>query len=118
MKKYTIKENRPELTKAEIEQGMDFSKIKSKVAAPAKIISLKRYALMGMAATVIVTLTIFWPEISGGEQTHFGKETVQLPGNSNPPDTFVVNTAKDTTLIYDSGTKINIPASAFVDEHR
>ncbi len=116
MKKYTLKENRPELTKAEIEQGMDFNKIKSKAAPGAKVVSLKRYVLMGMAATVLVSLTIFWPQISGTDQTHLTKEVAQLPTKSNPPDTFVVSTAKDTTLIYSSGTKINIPAGSFVDE--
>jgi hypothetical protein len=116
MKKYSIKENRPQLTKAEIEQGMDFNKVKIKANSGAKIISLKRYVLMGMAATVIVTLTIFWPQISPGDQTHLKNEIVQLPTNSNPPDTFVINNEADTTLIYTSGSKITIPANSFVYE--
>lgn len=116
MKKYDIRENRPELTKAEVEKGMDFDEVIKSVPS-AKVFSLKKYALMGMAAAAIITLTIFLPHITGPDSTDAGKEPVKLPTTSNPADTFVVNSERDTLLIYSTGSKITIPANAFVDEN-
>jgi hypothetical protein len=115
MDKYNIKENRPDLTKAEIEKGMDFDKVMKSVPS-AKVFSLKKYALVGMAAAAIITLTIFLPTITGPDSTDVSKELVKLPTTANPPDIFVVNTERDTVLIYSTGSKITIPANAFVDE--
>lgn len=114
MDKFNIKENRPELTKAEIEKGMDFDKVMKSVPS-AKIFPLKKYVLMGMAATALITLTIFWPSITGVDSTELKRETVKLPTTSNPADTFVVNSERDTVLIYSTGSKISIPANAFAD---
>jgi len=116
MKKYDIKENRPELSKAEIEQGMDFNKIKKGAAGSAKIFSLKKILLTGIAASTLITLAIFWPDITGSDSTHLKNAMAKLPTQDNPTDTFVVNNEKDTTLVYASGTKITIPANVFVDE--
>jgi len=116
MQKYNIKENRPELSKAEIEQGMDFSKISANATTGVKILSLKAVLLTGLAAAAVITLVIYWPQISGNGTGNMLTENVQLPTKANPTDTFVVNTVKDTTLVYSSGTKIIIPAHAFVDE--
>jgi len=116
MEKYNIKENRPELSKAEIEQGMDFAKISAKAFDGAKVFSLKALLLTGIAAAAIITAVIFWPKSEGHDENKTLAEKALLPTQANPPDTFMVNTLKDTTLVYSSGTKITIPASAFVDE--
>jgi|ERR1035437_1342804 hypothetical protein len=116
MKKYNIKENRPELTKAEIEQGMDFSKINPKTSGGAKMFSLKTIIITSIAASVIISLIIFWPNKPGIDKTQLLSDVTKLPTIANP-DTFVVNSDKDTTLIYESGTQIKIPAGAFVDEN-
>ncbi len=113
MKKYDIKENRPELSKAEIEQGMDFNKIQNSLPQ-AKMFSLKTLLVSGIAAAAIVTAVIFWPK--NGDPEISKNVLAALPTASNPPDTFVVNSSVDTTLVYTSGTKIKIPAGAFVDE--
>jgi hypothetical protein len=117
MKKYTIKNNRPELTKEEIERGMDFSKIRSG-ATGAKIFTLKTIILSGIAAAVAIAITIYWPEISGtgSESISVRNEIAKLPTTTNSPDTFLVNSEKDTTLVYTSGTQIKIPGGVFVDE--
>ncbi len=116
MEKYNIKSNRPELSKAEIEEGMDFSKIQAKAGPGARIFPLKKVLLSGMAAAVIIAVGYFVPKmIDSGKGEVLTDKTI-LPTTANVPDTFVVNTVKDTTLVYTSGTKIKIPAGSFVDE--
>lgn len=116
MKKYDIKQNRPELSKIEIEQGMDFGEIRARAAAGpgAHIFSLRTLLVAGIAAAAAVMLTIYWPSITG-QQTQTLAANVQLPNKVNIPDTFVISTHKDTTLVYNSGSRIKIAAGTFVD---
>lgn len=116
MEKFNIKENRPELTKAEIEQGMDFSKISAGAKGTAKIISLKGLLVTGIAATVIISGIVLWPKITGDDSGKDLAENIILPNKENSTDTFLVSSEKDTTLIYSTGTKIKIPAGSFVNE--
>lgn len=115
MKKFDIKENRPELSKAEIEKGMDFGKVLEGAAPAAKVFSLGRYLVTGIAAAVIVTVAIYWNDFAGSEPVNDAAAPL-LANSANPPDTFVVNVTADTMLVYESGSKITIPANAFVDE--
>lgn len=116
MEKYTIKENRPDLTKAEVEQGMDFDKIMHAATHRAKTFRLGRYLAVGIAAAVIATLAVYWPSLTGSDQEEAPRTVAMLPNEANVPDTFVVNTIKDTLLVHTSGTRIRIPANAFINE--
>lgn len=113
-KKYEIKNNRPELTKAEVEQGMDFNKI-AQAVPQARVFSLGKILVTGLAAAAVIAAVVFWPRLTGSDDRK-KNGIVQLPTKSNP-DTFVVSCNTDTTLIYNSGTTIRIPAHVFVDEH-
>lgn len=115
MKKYEIKENRPELTDDEIKQGMDFSKINN-VVPKTKAFSIKKVLVAGITVAAIITAAIFWSDITGKGSADKKITEAKLPSTDNITDTFVVNSEKDTMLVYSSGTRIKIPANAFVDE--
>jgi hypothetical protein len=115
MKKFDVKENRPRLSKEDVERGMDFEKILGAAAPQARTFSLGRYLAVGIAAAIVVTLAIYWPELTG-QSGETETSLALLPNTANPPDTFVVNTMQDTTLVYASGSRIRIPANAFVNK--
>ena len=114
MKKYNVKENRPELTDANVELGMDFNKIKAKASAGAKLFSAKNLAITSICITAIISLLMFINRNSNNDSSS-RNQLVQLPNNENIPDSFLVNSQRDTTLIHSSGSQIKIPAGAFVD---
>ena len=113
MKKYNIKINRPELVQSEIENGMDFSKLKSNSTTKSKWLSTKIVAGFVVVSIAILAVIWFGNKIGNSESA----EQAKLPTNINVADTFIVNAEKDTTLLYKSGSRIKIPANAFVDEN-
>ena len=115
MKKYNIKQNRTEITKAEIEQGMDFSKITSKALTNEKTLSVKKIIIS--CAAVVAMVSVVALLFNKTDRPIFSNQTQQLATKENVLDTFLVNTAKDTTLVYTSGSQIKIPANSFIDKN-
>ncbi|HKC68013.1 MAG TPA: hypothetical protein VKG26_07265 [Bacteroidia bacterium] len=113
MKKYNIKINRPELTKLEIEQGLDFNKVSS--SANAKNAGLAKIIGIGLGIIIAIIIGVIW--FNNKTNNNEATEQIKLPTNTNLQDSFIVNTKKDTILVYKTGSQIKIPANAFVGKN-
>jgi hypothetical protein len=121
MKKFDIKKDRKKLSDEEIQQQMNFDKFISGYT-PAKVWFAKGTKFYGLLSSTIAVLTV-----AGYMALHSQKKetATSLEPFINPPiasldkptETFFCNNLNDTTLIYSTGTLVNIPESAFVDEN-
>ncbi len=113
MKKYNINENRPELTQEQIEKGVDFSKVKDKATAKPGS-SFYKLIIAGIAGLVLIVSAVLF--FSKDETEQIGENTNRaLNSIDNMPTVFMIDVAKDTTLLYNTGSLIKIPANSFVD---
>jgi hypothetical protein len=117
MKKYKIFENRPELSQTEIEKGMDFSKIKSKAGISPKSSLAKMIVAggIGVAAVIITTAVLLMTKSREDEPLTQNELPAILTNNENPAKQFRIDNSKDTTIIFESGSIIKIPARCFTD---
>ena len=113
MKKYKIVDNRKELTDEEIEKRMDFSKVKSIMAANQRK-SLYQKSAAGLAGLALIISLMVYLNQKPSEQISDTADIV-LANNANQPSAFMIDTNKDTTLLYSTGSLITIPANSFVD---
>lgn len=113
MKKYNINENRPELTKEQMEKGKDFSKIESKASANAGS-SFSKGMIAGLVSIVLILSAVLFFSKDDKKQI-VENENAVLNSDANQPTVFMVDVAKDTTLLYNTGSLIKIPANSFVD---
>lgn len=122
MKKYNINENQPELNAEQVEKGMDFNKVKANAAKLGKWSFVKKTVIASGSAAALVTALLIY---SGSEKNPIenGKADLsnatsqdQLNTDANKPTDFVIDPTRDTSLIYATGSVLNIPASVFVNE--
>lgn len=119
--KYKINFNREKLSPEEMNKRMNFEEFINGAPAPAGMLSkitgtVKWAALAGVAGLVAVAAYLF-----AGD----GKEMTEQTSFINPPiegvnirySNFDIDVSHDTTLIYETGSTINIPAGAFIDKH-
>lgn len=120
MNKFNIKKGREKLTDQEMEQHMNFDKFVSGYT-PVKtgwIKGAKFYSILVSVSVVLIAAgyLVFKNMESGITTTE--KPFVDPPAKSMnvASDIFSCSTFGDTTLVYQTGTIIHVPASAFVDE--
>jgi hypothetical protein len=113
MKKYEIKTDRPIPTQEEVEKGMNMEKVKAKAGTFRK--AKTNNAIIGGSIILgLAFLGLFWIKNDSDQP---GKEEIALlPSNSNISISYIIEAEKDTSLVYKTGTIINIPAMAFLDE--
>jgi hypothetical protein len=114
MKKYNIAQNRPELSPEQINQGMDFNGVVQGAQASRKKMQTKLIATALVATMLIVVGTWFTTRGKDNKVETSGKDF--LLTNKEKPAVFALNSEIDTTLIFETGTQIHIPAHAFVDK--
>ena len=124
MDNYKINTNREKLSEQEIQQNMNFDKFMTGYAAKAGWLAkgAKFYSLLGGSAAIVAVVSYF---------VYQGVTAVSPAGNTSglpfiaPPiaktdaefTVFSPGGNKDTTFVYEDGSKIHVPASAFLDEN-
>ena len=115
MKKHNIIQNRPELTQEQIDKGMDFSKVTIS-AASVKSGAIKKIAITALGTVLIVaSALVFFNNQSIAPISK--KENEALKTKGNELKTFQIDASKDTTLLFETGSIINILANSLVDEN-
>lgn len=121
MSKYNIIKNRSKLSPDEISKNMNFDKFMSGYTAPGSnwLTKTTKWYLGATASTVVVLSAAYFAY----QQTH---KTPQVASEAfvKPPvpelnirrDSLGINTDRDTTLMLESGTSIDIPAHSFESE--
>lgn len=120
MKNFKINTNRQPLTDADINAGKDFSKVlESYNAIKAPFYKTAKFWFGASALAVVATVAVL---LFNGMD---GKHTPLYSSNFiNPPVAecdikktgFIIPANADTVLTYQSGSKIQVPANAFLDE--
>ena len=113
MDKYNVNENRPELTDEQIEKGMDFSKVMTKASANGGS-SFYKAIITGIGGLVLILSTVLFFSKDDAKQMAENTNST-LNSDANKPVLFTVDATKDTTLLYNTGSLIKIPANSFVD---
>lgn len=137
--KYDIHVNPPKISDEAIAKHQDFDALMAKFNAPASDAALGNsakntaktaakaapfkllYWLAPIAAAASVALFWYFSNPSAALPTGINEPVLALqaplPNIEKPYSTFVLEAAEnDTVLQYSSGSKINVPASAFVDK--
>jgi hypothetical protein len=122
MKNYKVNINRKPLTDEELASSGDFGKLLNtyKAMKPPLYKTVKFWAGSGAIAAVLTTAIVLLT---------FNKHDV-MDANATPPfinppvaeaniptDKFIINTASDTVVNYKTGSKLYVPANAFLDEN-
>ncbi len=117
MDKYKITTNREPLNKQDIDQHMNFDKFYSGLSAAKTswwLASTKLYLSISIAVIAIAVASYFY--ISKPSQNNSSLQAFivpPIPALSPDPDKFFINSERDTTINYTSGTSIYIPANIF-----
>lgn len=120
MKNFKINTNRQPLTDADINAGKDFSKVlESYNAIKAPFYKTAKFWFGASALAVVTTVAVLLFNGMDGKDTPIYTSTF-----INPPVAecdirntgFVIPANSDTVLTYQSGSKIQVPANAFLDE--
>lgn len=121
MTKFNFKKNRETLTDKEMEQRMNFDKFISGYT-PVKTVGIKGakfYSILASASVVLVAAGyLVFKNMEAGITTT-EKPFIDPPAKSMnvASEIFACSSLGDTTLVYQTGTIIHLPASAFVDEN-
>lgn len=119
MKNYKVNINREPLTDADITKGGDFGQLLNtyKAMRPPIYKTFKFWAGSGAIAAVVTTaivlLTINKPDEIDIANTFIAPPVAEADIQQ---DKFTINTAADTVITYKTGSKIHIPANAFLNE--
>lgn len=101
MKNYKIIETRPEIPPPQVEQGMDFAKIKSKAALASKsamvALSTKAIILNSIAGAVLIGGTVFAVKLYNKEQVAENKQTVATVEPQKPEEE-TISTSVDSII--------------------
>ncbi len=121
MNKYKINLNQEKLSEKEIVQQMDFDKFMSDyVAKPSWMLNgIKLYTLIGTTITAVAIAGFLIYKTS-----ELNSDMVPLPF-INPPlksmdipfESYQVNMDKDTTILFKTGSIIQVPANSFIDSN-
>ncbi len=99
MKNYKIIETRPEIPSLQVEQGMDFAKIKSKAAVASKsatvALSTKAIILNSVAGAVLIGGAVFGIKQFNKEPLKENKQTA-VTMEAQKPNQDVISTSKDS----------------------
>ncbi|MBI2269985.1 MAG: hypothetical protein HYU69_06445 [Bacteroidetes bacterium] len=119
MSKFKINTNREKLSEQEITQHMNFNKFMSGYAAKAGWLAkgVKLYSLIsGSAALVAVSAYLVYNSAASADVSSV-KPFIDPPVRALDiaSDKFVLNTERDTTIVYKTGSIIEITANSFVD---
>lgn len=118
MKNFKINKNQQPLTEADIAKGKDFGKLLNAYKA-AKVPFYKSPKLWIGASSVLVasiaTLMIF--KISGSGEPNQSFISPPVASADIPNAVYVLNAQSDSTIQYPSGSKIHVPANAFLDKN-
>jgi len=132
MKKYNINENHPELTKEQIEKGMDFSKVK-KMAAAKTYGSFYKAMIAGIGVTMLIICPVALnhnnADSSSTSYSNYEKDTVVLSQKGsltkelarpfpNIPveyEKFTIEANEYSSVKSADGSVIKIPANCMVD---
>lgn len=119
MKNFKINTNRPPLTEAEITGKADFNQVLKayKAAKPPYFKTPKFWfgasALVVTAVTALVVLTKMSAPVETGLQSFIKPPVAQADIKSQ---TYVIDAGRDSNLTHSTGSKIHVPANAFLDE--
>ncbi|MEO6305704.1 MAG: hypothetical protein ABIP51_21315 [Bacteroidia bacterium] len=112
MGKYNIFKNRAELSKEQVQEGMDFQKLQSSLPKTNK--GFSKPLLIGITGIAIIASLLLYFKTKPTNETF---DKIVLANAENPLKSFKLNTEKDTVLIYESGSIIKIEKGSFVDEN-
>lgn len=112
MDTYNINDNRPDLTPSEIEKGKDFSKVKARATTGGGSFYTPMIAGLTIAVLLISSVLFFGKKT---ENNSASNTKAMLPTNANKQTVFSIDPTRDTTLVYNTGSEIKIPAHVFVD---
>src|SRR4051812_30198428 len=106
MKNYKIIETRPEIPPLQVEQGMDFAKIKSKAAVASKsatlALSTKTIILNSVAGAVLIGGTVFGIKQFNKEPLKENKQTVAYV---EPQKQQLISSVKDSVANVEEPNK-------------
>ncbi|MCC6690821.1 MAG: hypothetical protein IT235_04750 [Bacteroidia bacterium] len=119
MGKYKINTNREKLSEQEITQHMDFNKFMSGYAAKAGWFAkgVKLYSLISASASVVAVSAYLIYNSAASADVSSVKPFIDPPVRALDivADKFVLNTERDTAIVYKTGSIVEIPANSFVD---
>lgn len=121
MSKYKINTNREKLSEQEITQHMNFNKFMSGYAAKAGWFAkgVKLYSLISASAAVVAVSAYLVYNSAASADVLSVKPFIDPPVRALDiaADKFVLNTERDTTIVYKTGSIVEIPANSFVDSN-
>lgn len=119
MKNYKVNINRKPLTDADITKGSDFGQLLNtyKAMKPPIYKTLKFWAGSGAIAAVVTTAIVLLTLKPGQVAITDTFISPPVAEADIKADKFIINTATDTVVTYKTGSKIHIPANAFLNEN-
>lgn len=123
MKNYKINTNREPLTDADISAGKDFGKLmQGYQASKVPFFKTAKFWFGTSAVTITAAVALFMvyaktmapDNLPGTEQT-IAFINPPMPEADIKREAYEINTSADTTLFYNTGSIIHIPANAFLD---
>ncbi len=113
MDKYKVKYNREGLSEKDLEKGKDFDKVRYR-ARTMKSNGLSKTLVGFSVVASLAFLGLYLLKNNAGSEN---VENVRvLPNDANQPVFYTVESGRDTSLVYKTGTVIHIPAAAFRDK--
>src|ERR1043165_6641445 len=119
MKNFKINMNRPQLTDADLAGKGDFGKLLKTYKAMKTPFFKKAKFWFGSSAVLVasVAAVILYSNLSTGANSSPAPFINPPVAEANiKPATYIVDPAQDSNIIHASGSKLHIPANAFLDD--